>query len=173
MRSVDVCEDTRLWSLSEMYLKEKDKLELEMISVPIVQTSTALDVLERFSKEVPWLVLQNPWMITRAVKYFLVKQCGMERDDIWYPDIIWIIEPNGVISTCKPSVLVMLNRLGPKAYPFTHAKFEELRNNEWNQWKNMSNLEFLFNHLESVSDQVSKSLYFSYVSSRKHTLNGI
>lgn len=161
MRSVDdLCNDTGLWSMSEMYLREKERHELEIISIPIVEPSTPVDVVERFSRKVPWLVFQNPWTVTRAVKYFFVQQCGLERDDKWYPSIFWIIEPNGKISTYKPYVLLMLNSWGSKAFPFTTEKFEELRKGEWAQWKSMSNLEFLFNHLEStVADEVKRVMF--------------
>ena len=50
MRSVnDLCNDTGLWSLSEMYTRKKERLGLEIISIPIVQPSKTLDVLEQFS----------------------------------------------------------------------------------------------------------------------------
>jgi len=149
--------------MCEMYLREKETLDIEIISIPIVQPSTIVDVLEQFSRKVPWLVYQNPWTVIRAVKYFLVKQCtDWERDDRWYPNIFWIIEPNGKISLGNPYMLLRFNNWGSKAYPLTSEKLEELRECEWTQWQNMSNLEFLFSHLDStVTDQVSH-FYFNY-----------
>jgi hypothetical protein len=83
IRDTEVCYDILLQSLTEFYLTQKDILDLEIISIPIVQPSTRFNTVERFSKEVPWLVLRNPWTITRSMKHFLVQQCHWELEDEW------------------------------------------------------------------------------------------
>lgn len=67
------------WEVNHQFWKEvsfmeKEKVDLEIISIPIVYPSEECDVIDvykQFSREVPWLVLQNSWtVITTAVKYF-------------------------------------------------------------------------------------------------------
>ena len=48
-----------------------------------------------------------------------------------------------------------INLGGAKACPLLYEKTEELRKEEWKQLKSMSNLEFLFHHLENGSSEVS------------------
>lgn len=163
----DLCNDIGLWSLAKMYHAENiHGLEIISLPLPTLQSSAGLNALDGFdlsSRQVPWLVLQNPLTMTRAAQYFLVKQCGWKKDDqddIWHPSIIWIIEPNGRISTFKPFMRFILNMRGPKAYPFTEEIFEKLRKTECDQLKRISNLEFLFNHLENVFDEVSNFSLF-------------
>jgi hypothetical protein len=130
------------------------------------------DVYHQFSREVPWFVLQNSWMVmTSVVKFFFAKHCRWEEGDECeklYSTINWIIEPNGRIIIYTPSIClkdkgevfkVLFHylesesyqvRWGVKASPTMYEKIEKLRKEEWKQLKNMSNLEFLFNHLESA-----------------------
>lgn len=166
MGCADLCNDIGLWSLAEMYHAENiHGLEIISLPLPTVQPSARLNALDGFdlsSRQVPWLVLTNPLTMTRAAQYFLVKQCGWkkdDKDDIWNPSIIWIIEPNGRISTCKPFMRFILNMRGLKAYPFTEDKFKKLRKTERDQVKSISNLELLFNHLETVFDEVKNKMH--------------
>jgi hypothetical protein len=81
-----MCYDIRLGSLIQLYNTMKESFNLEVISIPFVQPNTniRLDVFEEFSGDVPWLVLQNPWVLTRAVKYFLIKECLPDQGyDLW------------------------------------------------------------------------------------------
>lgn len=171
IRHVEVCYDVRLESLTEMYITAKERLDFEIISIPILQPGTkgdVLDMVQHFSSEVPWLVLQKPWTIATAVKYFLLKQClwkegeqlGQEDEDLeaYYPSIIWILESNGRVTNYKHFVIPMLDRWGAKCYPFEDGKIKESRKEEWEKQKNMSSLEFLFTHLEKVSEQVKEIL---------------
>lgn len=146
-----------LQSLKEMYMTEKDSLGFEIISIPVGQLTTEFD---RFPRDVPWLVVQNPRTVRRAVKHFLSEHYPWERGDserweLWYPSRIMKIESNGKIASYKP-ILSMLERWGPEAYPFTDQQIEELRNKEWNEQKSMSNLEFLF---KGLKDEVSKLMH--------------
>jgi hypothetical protein len=143
-----------------MYNAEKERFNFEIITVPIMQDNSKLDVSDKFSKEVPWLVLQNPWQLTNATKYFLVEGCPIEPQgwDSWYPNMMMIIESNGTISASNyPGVLRMVNTWGAEAYPFTAEKWRELIEKEKKQMEDMSDLVFLFKHLESVSEQVKKA----------------
>jgi len=78
IRPLDMCYDIRLLSLIQLYNTMKESLNLEVISIPLLQPNTniRLDVFEQFSGEVPWLVLQNPWVLPRAVKYFRTAFAG-------------------------------------------------------------------------------------------------
>ena len=134
-------------------------------------------MLDEFSKKIPWLVVQNSWtVITREVNFFLTKQCGWEKSDeceTWYPSICWIIDPYGKNTTYSSFIISTRNKVEvvkvlynylesvsnqlrwEKARPLLYDKIEELRKEEWKQRKSMSNLEFLFNHLENVSGEVN------------------
>lgn len=60
MRPPNSSYDIRLPFLKAMYLDEKEKLDLEIISIPLVKPSEecdVFDVYEQFSREVPWFVL--------------------------------------------------------------------------------------------------------------------
>jgi hypothetical protein len=175
--------DIRLQSLKAMYEVEKENLDLEIISIPLVDPGDeydALDLYRQFSREVPWFVLQNSWMVmTSVVKFFFAKHCrweeGEECENL-YSTINWIIEPNGRIIIYTPSICLKEKgevfkvlfqylesesyqvRWGVKASPTMYEKIEKLRKEEWKQLKNMSNLEFLFNHLESA--QVRSTILF-------------
>lgn len=147
----DLCDDIGCSVLAKMYLSEKDRLDLEIISIPMVDSK--IKVKERFSKKVPWLVLRHPW-VARAARYFLVADCGWKGDHLWYGSMFWIIEPDGTISICTPFMLFMLNMWKPKISSSPQKIFEELARKEWNRLNTVSNLEFLFSHLENVSNQV-------------------
>jgi len=159
IRPANVCRDIPLQSLVDMYVA-KERLDFEIITIPIMQAETNMDVSDKFSKEVPWLVLQNPWQLTNATKYFLVEGCpqrprGWER---WCPNTMRVIQSNGTISASNyPGVLRMVNTWGAEAYPFTAEKWRELIEKEKKQMEDMSDLMFLFKHLESVSEQVKKA----------------
>jgi hypothetical protein len=159
IRPANVCRDIPLQSLVDMYVA-KERLDFEIITIPIMQRNTNMDVSDKFSKEVPWLVLQNPWQLTNATKYFLVEGCpqrprGWER---WCPNTMRVIQSNGTISASYyPGVLRMVNTWGAEAYPFTAEKWRELIEKEKKQMEDMSDLMFLFKHLESVSEQVKKA----------------
>jgi hypothetical protein len=168
IRPAYVCRDIPLQSLVDMYVA-KERLDFEIITIPIMQEKTNMDVSDKFSKEVPWLVLQNPWQLTNATKYFLVEGCPRRPRgwDSWYPNKMRIIESNGTIAEYNyPGVLRMVNTWGAEAYPFTAEKWRELIEKEKKQMEDMSDLMFLFKHLESVSEQVSNCMLFvrfSYV----------
>lgn len=187
IRHVEVCYDVRLESLAEMYITAKERLGFETISIPILPPRTkgdVLEIVERFSSEVPWLVLQNPWTIATTVKYFLLKQCSWEEHEqlgqqdkeleAYYPSIIWMLESNGRVTNYKHFVIPILDRWGAKCYPFEDGKIKKLRKEEWEKKKNMSSLEFLFTHLENVSEQVSNSsgFIFFYVFTQLYKVNG-
>jgi len=112
------------------------------------------------------LVLQNPWMLSRAVKYFLIKgylrdqacEFGVGEDCIIYKSIITVIEPNGKVFTADKPVLPLLGRWGPKAYPFTVDKIKELEEEESSQMETTSALELLFYNQESVWHKVKEAL---------------
>ena len=143
----------------------KDSFNLEVISIPFVQPNTniRLDVFEEFSGDVPWLVLQNPWVLTRAVKHFLIKECiPNQRFYLWEGQlnimcgsIITIVEPNGKVFTSPKPVLPLLDRWGAKFYPFTMEKIKELEEEERTQMETMSHLEFLFHNQDNISHKVS------------------
>lgn len=166
MGCVDLCNDIGLWSLAEMYRAEKDKLnlDLEIISLPLMESSTHMMVVdgsEPSSREVPWLVVQNPRIMTRASKYFLAKQSRWKRDgkdNILQSNIIWVIESNGRISICNSFMFFILNMRGPKGYSFKWENFEKLRKTEWNQLNSISSIDFLLKHLEVVFKQVAKKM---------------
>jgi hypothetical protein len=159
MRSLDVCYDVRLESLTQLYNTVRDTFNLEIISIPLVHRSSrpSLVAFEEFSRDIPWLVTQNPWAIPSAVKYFLLNLCAPHEKEARALSLIKIIESNGRIFTASKPVMGLLDRWGAKAYPFTVQKIEELKEEEWNQMERMSALEFLFHRLEIVSDQVSVS----------------
>ena len=133
---------SRLQPLTEMDMTEKYRLGFEIISIPIGQLTTKNDP---FSRDVPWLVVQNPCTVRTAVKYFLSEGCPREEEDSerieswyserweswesWYPSRVRKMESNGKIATYKP-VLSMLEIWGVEAYPFTDQRIEELRNKE-------------------------------------------
>lgn len=151
MGSEDLCDDIGRSVLAKMYHSEKDRLGLEIISIPMVDSK--IKMKERFSKKVPWLVVRYP--LARAVRYFLVADCGWKGDQLWYGSVFWVIKPNGTISICTPFMLFMLNMWKPKISSSPQKIFEELARKEWDQLNAISNLEFLFSHLENVSNQVS------------------
>jgi len=143
IRPLDIGCDIRLGSLIQLYNRMKESLNLEVISIPLVQPNTniRLEVFEQFSGEVPWLVLKEPWILTRVVKYFLIKGCLPDQgSESWAKEraIITIIEPNGKLFTADKPVLPLLDRWGPKAYPFTLEKIKELEEEELSQMKTMS-----------------------------------
>jgi len=123
-------------------------------------------MFEQFSGDAPWLVLQNPWMLSTAVNYFLIKGCLRDQDyDLWgeenpimYMSIITVIKPNGKVFTADKPVLPLLDRWGPKAYPFTVDRIKELEEEEWSQMETTSTLELLFYNQESVWDKVKEVL---------------
>lgn len=166
IRPIGMCYDIRLSSLIQLYNTEKESFNLEVISIPLLQPDTDIgwDLLEQFSGDVPWLVLKNPGVITRAVKYFLIKKCLPEQgsglwdneDKIMYKSIVTIIEPQGKIFTPNKPVLPLLDRWGSKVYPFTDQKIKDLKEEEETQMQSMSTSEFLFKHLETVSQQVKE-----------------
>ena len=55
-----------------MYIAAKERLDFEIISIPIVQPNTKFDpsIFQGFSEEVLWLLLQKPWMIVTTLKVF-------------------------------------------------------------------------------------------------------
>lgn len=113
MRPAGLCYDIRFPYLREMYDVVKEKQHLEIISIPAVEPNEVLDANKQFSEEVPWFVYQNSWMvISRVVRFILAQQCGWEGDDTpeerWHPSLNWIIDPNGRITTYKPSILKFL-----------------------------------------------------------------
>jgi len=68
--------DIRLQSLKAMYEVEKENLDLEIISIPLVDPGDeyyVFDLYRQFSREVPWFVLQNSWMVMTSVRN--VKNC--------------------------------------------------------------------------------------------------
>lgn len=86
MRPHDLSDDISFKTLNEMYdVVMKDKLDLEIISIPTVLGQYSREKLDaytcnQFSKKIPWLVVQNSWTVTtRVVKFFLAKQCGWKR----------------------------------------------------------------------------------------------
>lgn len=167
MRSLDVCSDVRLESLTQLYNTQKETFNLEIISIPLARRSSSrrLDVFEQFSRDIPWLVFPRPWAIPSAAKYFLLKMLMLSPDECesWSSSEIKIIEPDGRIFTGSQPVLRLLDRWGSKAYPFTVEKIKELKEEEWNQMETMPTLEFLFKHLESVSHQVKEMMLHSKV----------
>ena len=66
---------SRLQPLTEMDMTEKYRLGFEIISIPIGQLTTKNDP---FSRDVPWLVVQNPCTVRTAVKYFFSEGCPRE-----------------------------------------------------------------------------------------------
>lgn len=163
IRPSSICYDIPLLSLVEMYLAVKDRFNFEIITIPIlVKAGTPLDV-SKFSTEVPWLVLQDPRQLMNATKYFLVKGCTehLRRGlvtwnwNTWHPNIMRIIESNGTMAAHHPTGLLrMVNAWGTEAYPFTEEKYKKLMEKEVEEMKEMPDLVFLFNHLESVSEKV-------------------
>lgn len=160
IRALNVGCDLRLASLIQLYNTKKEAFNLEIISIPLVHrsSSSTLDVFEKFSRDIPWLVIQNPWAVPSAVKYFLMELFAPDELDADSANGIKIIESNGRIFTPSKPVMGLLDRWGAKAYPFTLQKIEELEKEEWNQMETMPTLEFLFNGLESVSDQVKEMM---------------
>lgn len=155
------CEILPLQSLMEMYVAEKERLDFEIITIPIMRegtTGTTL-VFEEILRQVPWLVLQNPWQLKSIIKFFLVEDCAawLYEDkmawDRWHPGIMRVIESNGRIAAHNPALLRMVNTWQAKAYPFTEEKRKELEEEERNQIKAVSNLEFLFR------DQVKEVMF--------------
>lgn len=69
------------------------------------------------------------------------------------PGIMRVIESNGRIAAHNPALLRMVNTWEAKAYPFTEEKRKELEEEERNQIKAVSNLEFLF------KDQVKEVMF--------------
>jgi len=168
IRPLDMCYDIRLGSLIQLYNTMKESFNLEVISIPFVQpnrSSIRLDVFEEFAGDVPWLVLQNPGVLTRTVKYFLIKECIPDQGYYLWKDelkiihgsIIIIIEPNGKVFTSPKPVFVLplLDRWGAKTYPFTMEKIKELEEEERTQMETMSHLEFLFHNQDNISHKVS------------------
>lgn len=155
IRPANAIYDSRLQSLENLYIteKEKERSNLEIISIPIGQMSIKF---EQFSGNIPWLVLQNAWTITTAAeKYFLIKALLWEdRDGEWYPSRFMKIEPNKEVAHIP--VLSMLERWGPNVYPFSDEKIKELREEEWNQRKSMSSLKFILKPLMGELDQMKE-----------------
>ena len=116
----------------QLYNSQKESFNLEVISIPLLQPDTDIrwDLFEQFSGDVPWLVLKNPGVITRAVKYFLVKEFLSEQGSklrdkelkIMYMSIVTINEPNSKIFTPNKPVLPLVDRCGSKVYPFTQRE---------------------------------------------------
>lgn len=164
MRPANLCYDIPLQSLVDLYnVAEKERFDFEIITIPMMQENTRRDVSNSFSTEVPWLVLQNPWDLPNATKYFLIE--GSQRWDrfSWearYPSKMRVIESNGTIAAYNsPGILWMVNTWGTEAFPFTEEKRRELIDKEVKQMKEMSNLMFLFQHLQGrVSEQVEKAM---------------
>lgn len=156
IRPADASYDVRLQSLKNMYNKEKERSNIEIISVPVGQLNIKM---EQFSGEIPWLVLQNSWTISRTVKYFLIKSCKWEEGDgelseSWYSSRFLKIQVNREVTSVPVSS--MLERWGPRAYPFSDEKIKELKDEEWNERKRMStsSLEFLFKPLMGEHDEL-------------------
>lgn len=149
IRPADASYDIRLQSLKNMYDTEKERYNIEIISVPVGQQSIKM---EQFSGDIPWLLLQNSWTISRTEKYFLIKSCKWEEKDgelseLWYSSRFVKIQVNEEVTSVP--VLSMLERWGPRAYPFSDKKIKDLKDEEWNERKRMStsSLEFLFKPL--------------------------
>lgn len=187
LRAANLFDDIGLPCLKEMYdVVVKDNLDLEIISIPICQKD-AHGIKKPY--EVPWFIFQSgTWNRERrkVAQFFLTKQCGWEEGDAcekWYASINCIIEPNGRVIPCRrftkyraakstPILEFLFNHMervsdqvkrimfqvkwGVKACPTVHEEIENFKKEEWEQLKSMSTLEFLFNHLESTSDQVKK-----------------
>lgn len=157
------CEILPLQSLMEMYVAEKERLDFEIITIPIMQKDTRhCLVSEEILRQVPWLVLQNPWQLKSVIKFFLVEDCAAYFEycnppkmawDRWHPGIMRVIENNGRIAGHNPALLRMVNTWQAKAYTFTEEKRKELEEEERNQIKAVSNLEFLFR------DQVKEVMF--------------
>lgn len=154
IRPADASCDIRLQSLKNMYNTQRSNIEI--ISVPVGQLNIKI---EEFSGDIPWLVLQNSWTITRAVKYFLIKSCQWDEkhaqlSESWYPSRFLKIQVNREVTTVP--VLSMLDRWGPRAYPFSDEKIKELKEEEWNERERMStsSLEFLFKPLMSELNEL-------------------
>lgn len=102
-----MCYDVNLASLTQLYYTTKETFNLEIISIPIVHRSSSsrLDVFEQFSRDIPWLVIQNPWAIPSAVNYFMIKLGALHELEAKAPNTIKIIESNGrIFTTSKPVV---------------------------------------------------------------------
>lgn len=161
IRQASIGYDIPLLSLVEMYLAEKDRFNFEIITIPIIQPDTQLDICKKFSREVPWLVIQDPWQLTNATKYFLGEGSSLLFDewDMWHRNRMRIIESNGTMAAYnRGGLLRMVNAWGTEAYPFTEEKYVELMEKEVREMKSMPILLFLFKHLESVSEQVKRAM---------------
>lgn len=151
--------DVRLQSLKNMYNKsEKERPNIEIISVPVGPLTIKM---EQFLGDIPWLVVQNSWTISRTEKYFLIKSCIWEEKDgelseSWYSSRFVKIQVNEKVTSVP--VLSMLERWGTRAYPFSDEKIKELKDEEWNERKRMStsSLEFLFKPLMGELHEVNE-----------------
>eukprot|EP01018_Ginkgo_biloba_P022307 Gb_22489 [translate_table: standard] len=101
-------------SLTEMYGEVQGGNNFDIVSIPIILDANSKD-FERISKDVPWLIIQNPWLLKSAVFYFFLNDCnysmGMEHDPI-----LVVVDPKGRIS--NKNALPMVESLGADAYPF-------------------------------------------------------
>lgn len=110
---------------------EEERLNFEIITIPMMKDGTKSDISDQFSREVPWLVLQNPGKLKSVIKFFLVEVCaewlrefdyeGLEWDR-WHPGTMRVIERDETIAGHNPAVLRMVNTWGAKAYPYTEEK---------------------------------------------------
>eukprot|EP01018_Ginkgo_biloba_P001068 Gb_13430 [translate_table: standard] len=128
--------DSFMIEMTEMYVEFHEKYGYEIVSIPGIHYPDWSDFQE-IVKNVPWLLMSNPWLMKSATKCFI--------EDEWQflnKPILVVVEPDGRIS--NKNALPMVKRFGAEAYPFT----QELKAAEWDQFEDMSSLEFLFQTLE-------------------------
>lgn len=133
---ISIMDEHPFQSLTEIYLKAKTNDDLEILSIPIpvdvrgkpqrrlpddlaVIPDSDLAGFENILRNVPWPVLQNPWLLKTEVYCFIEKEWGELN-----PGILVVVNPNGRI--CHKNALPLVKTWGAEVYPFAEEKMKQL-----------------------------------------------
>ncbi|GLJ35163.1 hypothetical protein SUGI_0707800 [Cryptomeria japonica] len=141
-----------LSAVKEVYVKmqESHNCVVEVVWIPSINGGDTWEEFVRAVDNAPWPVVPNPWWIKKGIHSFIGNSQRIP--------CLCVVDEKGKIS--NKDAMPMIERWGVDAYPFSHAREEELKNAEWEELKFscLSSFQFVFQNLPTLSNKAKEMM---------------